>query len=246
LETRGVRDDVVIIAKGAHTPHCFPDRIAAQLETSLERMRTDRADIYFMHRDNPDVPVGEFVDALDSLRREGKFRAYGGSNWTADRVDAANAWATANGAAGFTVLSDQFSLARMVQPTYPGTVGANEPSFRAWLASHGIVNFAWSSQSAGFFSGLPEDGFLAGSWYSDDNLERRRRAERLGAELGVDAVTVALAWVLNMGLPIVPIVGPRSVAELRSTLRALAVPLDAAQVRWLDLMHATRPAHACP
>jgi aryl-alcohol dehydrogenase-like predicted oxidoreductase len=121
----------------------------------------------------------------------------------------------ANGGAGFTVLSDQFSLARMVTPTYPGTVGANTPSFRAWLAAHDLVNFAWSSQAAGFFAGLPDDGFLAEAWYSDDNLERRRRAEAIAEELGTDAVTVALAWVLHIGLPIVPIVGPRSLAELR-------------------------------
>ena len=235
LETRDVRDEVVVIAKGAHTPDCFPARIAPQLEVSLERMRTDRADVYLLHRDNPDVDAGEFVDALEALRLKGLIHAYGGSNWTSSRVDEANAWAAANGAAGFTVLSNQFSLARMVEPTYPGTVGANEPTFRTWLASQRIVNFAWSSQASGFFAGLPEDGFLAHAWYSDDNLERRRRAEALGAELGVDAMTVALAWVLRTGLPIVPIVGPRSLSELRSSLRALTIALDDDRLRWLDL-----------
>jgi predicted dehydrogenase/aryl-alcohol dehydrogenase-like predicted oxidoreductase len=235
MASRGVRGDVVVIAKGAHTPHCFPDRIAPQLETSLERLRSDNADIYLLHRDNTDVPVGEFVSALEDLRVAGRIGAYGGSNWTSDRVDEANAWASANGAAGFSVLSNQFSLARMVEPTYEGTLGANEPAFRSWLASRGITNFAWSSQASGFFAGLPEDGFLAHAWYAPDNIERRVRAERLAAERGVDAMTIALAWVLGSSLPIVPIIGPRSLLELRSSLRALTLDLDADALRRLDL-----------
>jgi aryl-alcohol dehydrogenase-like predicted oxidoreductase len=235
LSTRGIRNDIVLIAKGAHTPHCFPDRVAQQLEISFERLRTDRADLYFLHRDNADIPAAEFVDALEALRRTGAIGAYGGSNWTAARVDEANEWADANGAQGFTVLSNQFSLARMIEPSYPGCVGANEPSFREWLGSHDIVNFAWSSQASAFFAGLPSDGFLAHAWYSEDNLERRRRAEALATELGVHATTIALAWLLRVELPIVPIIGPTSRAELRSSLHAFELELDDDQMDWLDL-----------
>jgi predicted dehydrogenase/aryl-alcohol dehydrogenase-like predicted oxidoreductase len=235
LDTRGVRNDCVVIAKGGHTPDNFPERVRPQLEESLERMRTARADVYLLHRDNADVPTGEFVDVLESLRREGLVGAYGGSNWTSQRIDEANAWARVHDAAGFTVVSNQFSLARMVAPTFPGTVGANEPAFRAWLSSGSLTNFAWSSQAAGFFAGLEPGGYLAHAWYSDDNLERRRRAEELASSLGVDATTVALAWVLHVRLPIVPIIGPRSVAELRTSLQSLDVELADEQIRSLDL-----------
>jgi aryl-alcohol dehydrogenase-like predicted oxidoreductase len=123
----------------------------------------------------------------------------------------------------------------MIEPTYPGCIGANEPAFRSWLASSGVTNFAWSSQASAFFAGLREDGFLAHAWYSEDNLERRRRAEALGAELGVHPMAVALAWVLGIGLPIIPIIGPHSLRELRSSLRALSIELNEDQMRWLDL-----------
>ena len=79
------------------------------------------------------------------------------------------------------------------------------------------------------------DGFLAHAWFTDDNLERRRRTEELAATLDVEPVTVALAWLLHAGLPIVPIAGPRSLAELRTSLDALDVALTDEQVRWLDL-----------
>jgi aryl-alcohol dehydrogenase-like predicted oxidoreductase len=235
LSTRKVRDDIVVIAKGAHTPDNFPDRIRPQLERSFERLQTQRADIYLLHRDNPDVPADEFVDALESLHREGLVGAYGGSNWTSERVDEANAWARSHDAVGFTVVSNQFSLARMITPTYPGCLGANEPAFRKWLSSGKVTNFAWSSQASGFFAGLQPDGFLAHAWFSTDNLERRRRADEFASTLGVEATTVALAWLLHTGLPIVPIIGPRSLAELRTSLRAFDLNLSDEQVAWLDL-----------
>ena len=235
MARRGVRDDVVVIAKGAHTPHCDPASIFSQLAVSLDRLQTDRAEIYFMHRDNTAVPVGEFVDALDELQREGNIGAFGGSNWTAARIDEANAYAAANDKHGFTALSNQFSLARMITPTYPGTVGANEPDFRTWLSRTEMPVFAWSSQAAGFFAGLQPGGFLAHAWFDDDNVERRRRAEELAERRRTTPVTIALAWVLAQSLPIFPIVGPRSLAELRSTLAALQVTLAPAEVAWLDL-----------
>ena len=63
IRSRGVRDDVVVIGKGAHTPHCDPESLRRQLAESLDRLDTDHVDLYLMHRDNLDVPVGEFVDA---------------------------------------------------------------------------------------------------------------------------------------------------------------------------------------
>src|SRR5690606_34558488 len=57
---RGTREGAVLIGKGAHSPLCYPDVIAKQLTVSLDRLQTDYVDVYFMHRDNLDVPVGEF------------------------------------------------------------------------------------------------------------------------------------------------------------------------------------------
>ena len=69
--SRGVREEAVLIGKGAHSPLCYPDVIGKQLTQSLDRLQTDYVDVYFMHRDNPDVPVGEFVDAMDAEAKPG-------------------------------------------------------------------------------------------------------------------------------------------------------------------------------
>ncbi|MGN6486509.1 MAG: aldo/keto reductase, partial [Devosia sp.] len=70
--SRGTREQAVLIGKGAHSPLCYPDVIAKQLDVSLDRLQTDYVDIYFMHRDNLDVPVGEFVDAMDAEVKKGR------------------------------------------------------------------------------------------------------------------------------------------------------------------------------
>ncbi|MGI9438531.1 MAG: aldo/keto reductase, partial [Parvibaculales bacterium] len=65
IEARGVRDELVVLSKGAHPPECSPDAVAKQLDQSLQRLRTDYLDLYCLHRDDPNVPVSEWVDALN-------------------------------------------------------------------------------------------------------------------------------------------------------------------------------------
>lgn len=233
MMTRGVRDQSVVIAKGAHTPHCDPETITRELAESLDDMQTDHADLYFMHRDNLAVPVGEFVDVLNVHHRAGRLRAFGGSNWTAVRIDEANAYAARHGLVGFTALSNQFSLARMVEPTFPGCLSASEPEFAAWLARTRMPVVAWSAQAAGFFA-RADPPSMRRAWHHDDNLARRARAEQLAAELGTSTTTVALAWVLAHDLPVFPIIGPRSLTELRTSMDALDVELTPDRQRWLE------------
>ncbi len=239
MASRGVRKETVIIAKGAHTPRCFPEDVTKQLNASLEFLQTDHADIYCMHRDNPDVPIGEFVDVLNQHHRAGRIGAFGGSNWSLARVQAFNADAAKRGLKGMTTVSNNFSLARMVNPVWAGCIASSTPEYRAWHRETQTALMAWSSQARGFFvRGRPDftsDGELTNSWYSEDNFAHKRRAEELAAKLGVTANNVALAYVLAQPFPIFCLTGPQNLDELRSTLPALAVNLTEDQVRWLDL-----------
>ena len=98
VRSRSIRGQVIILDKGAHTPFCTPKDLTAQFMQSLERLQTDYVDIYMLHRDNPEVPVGEFVDVMNEHRRAGRMRVIGGSNWSLERVEAANAYAQIEGA----------------------------------------------------------------------------------------------------------------------------------------------------
>jgi predicted dehydrogenase/aryl-alcohol dehydrogenase-like predicted oxidoreductase len=240
LKARGVRDDIVIIGKGAHTPLTYPDVIARQLAESLDRLGTDHVDVYLMHRDNPDVPVGEFVDAIDAEVQARRIRGpVGGSNWTRERFDAALAYADEAGRTRPSALSNNFSLAEMVDPVWPGCVAASGAEWRDWLAERQVVLFAWSSQGRGFFTPAAgrdrlENQELVRCWYSDENFARRDRAAALGRELGRSPIHVALAYCLNQPFPVVPLIGPRRLVELDDSLQALDISLTPEQVRWLQ------------
>ena len=240
IENRGIRDRVVIIVKGAHTPHCDPASMSAQLTESLDRLGTDHADLYLLHRDNPEIAVDEFVDALDAEVRAGRVRAYGGSNWTPARIDAANAYAERTGRHRFSVLSNHFGLARAYDVPWAGCEHVTDDASQQWLAERRIPLFPWSSQARGFFTGRAQpddrsDAELVRCYYSDDNFERLRRAEKLAAEFGVAPTAIALAYVLHQPFPTFPLFGPRTIAEASSSMAALRIELSPEQVRWLDL-----------
>ncbi|TPK67584.1 oxidoreductase [Mesorhizobium sp. B2-4-19] len=240
LQNRGVREQSVIIAKGAHSPLCYPDVIGKQLAQSLDRLQTDHVDIYFMHRDNPDVPVGEFVDAMDREVKAGRIRGpFGGSNWTMQRMDEAIAYAERTGKQKPGALSNNFSLAEMLEPIWAGCVASSTDDWKAWLTSRQMPNFAWSSQGRGFFTERAgrdrrDSEELVRVWYSERNFGRRDRAIELAARLRKSPIHVALAYVLNQPFPSVPLIGPRTLGELEDSLRALDIALSPAEIEWLD------------
>ena len=234
------REEIVLIGKGAHSPLCYPDMISKQLDQSLNRLKTDYVDIYFMHRDNTAVPVSEFVDAMDAEAKAGRIRGiFGGSNWTRARFDEAIAYAEKNGKTAPAALSNNFSLAEMLDPIWAGCVAASDDEWKAWLNAKQIPNFAWSSQGRGFFTDRAgrdkrNDEELVRVWYSDRNFGRRDRAIELAQKLGRNPIHIALAYVIAQPFPVIPLIGPRTIAELEDSLSALDIKLTPEQVKWLE------------
>jgi predicted dehydrogenase/aryl-alcohol dehydrogenase-like predicted oxidoreductase len=239
IANRGIRDEVMVIGKGAHTPHCDPESLTRQLTETLDRLQTDHVDLYLMHRDNLSIPVGEFVDVLDEHAKAGRIRAFGGSNWTIARFEEAQAYARANGKQTFAALSDHFGLARALDVPWAGCEHVTDPADREWLESTGTALLPWSSQARGFFAradpGDLSDPELVRCYYSDDNFERLGRARSLADELGVAPTAVALAYVLAQSFPTFALIGPRSLEETRTSLAGLDIELTPEQVAWLDL-----------
>ena len=240
IASRGVRDEVTVIVKGAHSPHCNPQALVSQFDESLERLQLDYADLYFMHRDDPDVPIGEFVDVMDGLRQEGRIRVFGGSNWTLERVAAANEYAAAHGKTGFGALSNNFSLAQMVSPLWGIEVTSARPEYRAWHEATQTPCFAWSSQARGFFdpsrAGRDIDNpDLADFWYSEENFQRQDRVIALAGKRDCHPMAVASAYVMAQSFPIFALVGPATLEESERTFAALDVELTDDEVRWLNL-----------
>lgn len=241
IKARGVQRDVVVIAKGGHSPYCTPRALETQLDMSLERLGLGHAPIYIMHRDNPDVPVAEFVDALNQMRQAGKIGVFGGSNWTPARIAQANEYAKANGLEPFRFLNNNLSLAVMEREIWPGCITSNTPEMLQFLRKQSFAHISWSSQARGYFlpqelrDRLPADVGPEHCFGSDANQERRNRAEKLARDMGVTMHNIATAWVLAQSFPSFAVIGPRSPGELATTLPALGVNLTERQVAWLNL-----------
>jgi len=243
MEENKRRDDVIILTKGAHHnadgPRVSKEAIDEELEISLERLRTDYVELYALHRDNPEVPVGEILEILNAHVEAGRIGAFGGSNWSIERLQEANDYAEKHGLVGFSFSSPNLSLAKPNEPYWAGCVSVDD-SMLAWHEGNHMPLFSWSSQASGFFTGrfTPEDRFhkdIVRVYYSDENWERYRRAEQLAKEKGVETVQISLAYVLNQSFPTAAIIGPQNKQEILSCKQAADISLTEEEMKWLDL-----------
>ena len=111
----GRRDRVVLATKfgwGSESGDGTAATARASLDESLERLRTEWVDLYYLHKPDPETPIAETLGALDELVREGKARAIGCSNFSAEQLAEADRVARELGTARFTVLQNHYSLLR--------------------------------------------------------------------------------------------------------------------------------------
>lgn len=253
LRDRGVREQIVIVGKGAHhnadRARVTPFDIAADLHDSLARMQVEQIDLYLLHRDDPAVPVGPIMEALNHWQRAGLITAFGASNWHHERIDEANRYALEHDLMPFAASSPNFSLADQREAPWPGCVTISGPAgaaVRAWYTHASMPLITWSSLAGGFWSGRfrrdnvdtfthDADRLCIRCYASPENFERLDRATALAAAKNVTLPQIALAYVLNQPLPIFALVGCRTGAEFRANAAAGAITLTDGELAWLDL-----------
>ncbi|MBN8216216.1 MAG: aldo/keto reductase [Spirochaetes bacterium] len=264
MKARGHREKLVLLSKGAHPnadrARVTPHDIASDLHDSLARLQTDHLDLYLLHRDDPGVPVGPIVEALHSHKLAGRIRAYGGSNWSHERLREANTYAAEHGLTPFVASSPNYGLAEQVDnPWGQGCVSLGGPAnreARAWYARSGMPIFAYSSLGRGFFSGRftretfeREGTFLDAAcrkaYCHEVNFRRLDRSVELAKAKGVGVADLALAWVLGQPLNVFALVGAANESEIRANGAAAELTLTPEESAWLDL-EGERPAHARP
>lgn len=243
LQQQKSREKVNLFTKGAHHdstgPRVRPECIEQDLQISLERLQTDRIELYGLHRDDPEVEVGPIMEALNKQMEEGLIHAFGASNWTSKRIQEANDYASTHGLRGFSFSSPNLSLAKPNEPFWADCVSADTADCQ-WHQQSQLPLLSWSSQARGFFSGrfTPENrdnADIVRVFYSEDNWERLRRAEELAKQKNATAIQIALAYVLNQPFPTCALIGPRNEAEMDSCFAATSIALSAEERQWLDL-----------
>jgi aryl-alcohol dehydrogenase-like predicted oxidoreductase len=253
LAANGSRDRIVIGTKGGtlnlatlQPPAFSPEQVARELGESLTRLRTDYADIYWLHRDNPGMPVSDILGVLAPHVAAGTVRALGVSNWSVPRLREAAACACAHALPELCASQIGWSLARTT-----GALAGDETTCHmdeatyAYHVETGMPVVAYSSQAQGFFSGKGDrlladagqtesrDSHVRSAYGSPENFLRLARAQAMARRYGTSAHRLALAYVLNHPFPTAAIIGPRTVAQLEDSCAAAAVSLSAEDVAHL-------------
>ena len=247
--------NIILIAKGAHTPNCNPNSLSSQLEESLERLQSNNVDIYIMHRDNKEIPVGEFIDVLNDRKNKNKFKIFGASNWSLERFIEANVWAKNNNKLGFSILNNNLSLCKMIKPLWDGCVSSNDDKILNYLEKTKTAHLSWSSQGRGYFlsnekvqeienqitknetwrkPGEHSSGPLS-CFDSKDNRERKKRTILLAKKFNTTNQNIAGAWPINLNFPSFALIGPRNIQEINSCLNNLEIKLSINEINWLNL-----------
>jgi len=236
--TPGARDRVVLATKfsitrgpdGKRRIDNGPDHMRASLEASLKRLRTDRVDLYYVHRYDPTIPIEETVGVLAEEVKAGRIGAIGLSEISPDTLRRA--------AAVHPIAAVQSEYSLWTRSPELGLIDA--------CAEVGALFVAFSPLGRGYFTGrledpsrLAPDDFRKGNprfeglaWQR--NLARLRPYLDLAADWGVSPSALAIAWTLAKGDHVVPIPGTRTARHLEEDAAAAAIRLDAARLADLE------------
>lgn len=249
LKRRGRRSEVAIATKVGS--EMAPGRkglskayILSAVEDSLRRLQTDYIDLYQSHRDDPETPVEETLEAYAQLVKQGKVRAIGASNFSAARLTESLRASERNGYPRYTSLQPEYNLYERV-----GYEGAIESVVRANRL--GVIPY-FSLAS----------GFLTGKYRSEADLANKARAQFVKKYLNErgfkilaaldevakaqqsNPVRVALAWLVSRPTVTAPIASATSLEQLKDLVDATRLTLDAKSVERLDDASAYTPRTA--
>ena len=229
LTERKVRDQVVISTKGCHPPaedmsipRVSRGEIISDVELSLQNLQTDYIDLYFLHRDNPKIPVAEILETLEEQVKKGKIRYYGCSNWKLDRVKEAAAYAKEHELQGFSCNQIMMALTDVDMSSQEWTgMQILDEDFYACHKESGLNLMAFQCLSGGYFSKR-----LAGKTVSEmqkamyDCAANDAMLEKLkGFEKdGYDPLVFSLQYVKKAGFPAIPITAFSSEEQLKKMI----------------------------
>ncbi len=240
--------ELIIATKGAapemHSPgvsRTTRGDIEFDLNNSLKNLGAETIDLWYLHRDDPSVPVEEVLGLLEDQKRAGKLRFYAASNWRASRLKDAEVAAAKMGVMGFVADQPMWSLA---QPDLTGsdpTLEVMNPELRAFHESSGVAAIPYSPQANGFFQKFAEGRPVSNTLvpYESElvrasNHARFARLEAMSRETGLSLTQLVLGFLRGHDFPVVPIIGSRTLEQLNDSLSGADVKLSAQQIQTLE------------
>lgn len=226
---KGKRDKVIVSSKGCHPPidnmlcpRVDPENLRQDVTESLVQLQTDYIDLYFLHRDNPQVPVGELLEALEEEVKKGSLRYYGCSNWSLDRLKEADAYAREHGLRGFACNQMMFVLADVVPETLvEPQLTILDDAYYQYEKDTGLSFMAYMCMAGGYFSkrmaGKPVSPQQKERYHAEAN-EAILRQLKLYVSEGYQVTDFLYSYVKQAAFPSIPIAGFSSEEQLKQAL----------------------------
>ena len=238
LRQRHGRDKVIIatkvgVAMGPGEQGLSKAYILRAVERSLDRLNTEYIDLYQSHRDDPDTPIDETLEAYAQLLRDGKVRAIGASNFTAERLAESRRLSLAGGYPRYESLQPWYNLYERTK---------FEGALADLCRKEGIGVISYFSLASGFLTGkYREDRDFkdsARAYRVREMLNERGRRilaalDQVSAESNATPAQISLAWLVAKGVT-APIASATSIRQLDELMAGVTLQLSEAAVRLLD------------
>jgi aryl-alcohol dehydrogenase-like predicted oxidoreductase len=234
MTARGNRDSLVIATKVGSEGGLSAENIAARVGGSLERLQTDRIDLYYAHKDDGSVPVEETVRAFDALVRDGRVLHIAMSNTTGERLAESLELAEREGLAAYEWLQPHYNLVERE---------GYEEEFAPVVERFGLDVAPYYALASGFLTGKYRPGAANGdsprAGKATSYLDARGEAvlgalDEVAATHGVPVAAVAIAWLLTKPGVTAPIASARTVEQLAAVLPGVTLTLTEDQITRLD------------
>ncbi|HEY6886505.1 MAG TPA: aldo/keto reductase [Solirubrobacter sp.] len=234
MTARGNRDSLVIATKVGSDGGLGAANVASHAIQSLERLQTDRIDLYYAHKDDGSVPVEETVRAFDALVREGRVLHVAMSNTTGERLAESLEFAQREGLAAYEWLQPHYNLVERA---------GYEQEFAPVVSRFGLDVAPYYALASGFLTGKYRPGSANGdspraakaASYLDARGEAVLAAlDEVAAEHEVPVAAVAIAWLLTKPGVTAPIASARTVEQLQAVLPGVTLVLSEDQITRLD------------
>lgn len=208
--------------------------ITRAVEDSLRRLQTDHIDLYQSHKDDPTTPMEETLDIYSKLVQEGKIRAIGASNYSADRLAAALKISESHNLPSYTCLQPEYNLVAR---------DGFEAGLQPLCVAAGVGVIPYYSLASGFLTGkYRSEADLAKSPrgqkvkpYLDGRGHRILQAlDEVSARLETTPARASIAWLLTRPAVTAPIASATSLSQLDDLIAATGLVLDGPAITLLD------------
>ncbi len=232
-----MRDDLVITTKagfpvGEDTNRRGASRrhLMMQVETSLKRLNTDRIDVYFIHRFDPDTPIDETLRALDDLVKQGKILYPAVSNWSAWQIAKALGISRCEGQARIECLQPMYNLVkRQAEVEILPLAAAEQVGVIVYSPlGGGLLTGKYSGGQTPDQARLTTNKMYASRYGEDLYHEIAAKFADYAKAKGYAPATLAVAWAASHPAVTAAIIGARNVAQLEDSLKALDVDMTPA------------------